>query len=119
MQEGDMRTPAVISTLLLSAAIGLPQGRPFTGEIMDSQCAGMGSHARMMQGVEAKDVKECTRKCVEQLRGKYVLFDAATKTTYQLDNQGKAAAFAGQKVSVKGALDAASKTIRVESVEAQ
>jgi hypothetical protein len=114
-----MRSAAVISTLLLAAAIGLPQSRSFTGEIMDSQCAGMGSHARMMQGVEAKDVKECTQKCVQQLGGKYVLFDPATKTTYQLDNQGKAGAFAGRKVSVKGTLDAASKTIRVESVEAQ
>jgi hypothetical protein len=51
--------------------------------------------------------------------GKYVLFDPAAKTTYQLDNQEKAAAFAGRKASVKGTLDAASKTIRVESVEAQ
>ena len=114
-----MRTPAVISTLLLTAAIGLPQGRSFAGEIMDSQCAGMASHARMMQGVEAKDAKECTQKCVQQLGGKYVLFDSAAKATYQLDNQGKAAAFAGRKVSVKGTLDAATKTIRVESVEAQ
>jgi hypothetical protein len=72
----------------------------------------------MMQGVEAKDAKECTRKCV-QLGGKYVLFDPATKAAYQLDNQEKAAAFAGRKVSIKGILDAASKTIHVESVEAQ
>jgi hypothetical protein len=115
-----MRTSAVISTLLLllAAAVGLPQGRSFTGEIMDSQCAGMRSHARMMQGVEAKDAKECTQKCV-QMGGKYVLFDPATKTAYQMDNQEKAAAFAGRKVSVKGTLDAANKTIRVESVEAQ
>ena len=114
-----MRTPAVISTFLLAAAVCLPQGRSFTGEIMDSQCAGMRSHARMMQGVEAKHAKECTRKCVEQMGGKYALFNPATKTAYQLDNQEKAAAFAGRKVSVKGTLDAASKTIRVVSVEAQ
>ena len=113
-----MRTPAVISTLLLAAAVSLPQGRSFTGEIMDSQCAGMRSHARMMQGVDAKDAKECTQKCV-QLGGRYVLFDPATKAAYQLDNQEKAAAFAGRKVSVKGTLDGASKTIHVESVEAQ
>ena len=91
-----MRTSAVITTLFLATAVGLPQVRSFAGEIMDSQCAGMGSHARMMQGVEAKDAKECTQKCVQQLGGKYALFDPATKTTYQLDNQGKAAAFAGR-----------------------
>jgi hypothetical protein len=112
-----MRIPTTSSALLLTA-VALSQGRPFTGEIMDSQCAGMHSHARMMQGVEAKDAKECTQKCV-QMGGKYVLFDPATKTAYQLDNQDKVAAFAGRKVSVNGALDASSKTIHVESVEAR
>jgi hypothetical protein len=113
-----MRIREVIPILLLAAAAGLPQSRSFTGEIMDSQCAGMGSHAKMMAGVDAKNAAECTRKCVE-LGGKYVLYDPATKTTYQVDNQEKAAAFAGQKVSVKGSLDAATKTIHVESVEAR
>lgn len=113
-----MRTLTIIATLLLTAVSGLPQSRSFTGEIMDSQCAGMRSHDKMMQGVDAKNAKECTQKCV-QLGGKYVLFDPATKTAYQLDNQEKAAPFAGQKVSVKGTLDAASKTIHVESLEAQ
>jgi hypothetical protein len=51
--------------------------------------------------------------------GKYTLFDPASKTAYQLDNQEKVASFAGRKVTVKGTLDAASKTIRVESIEAQ
>lgn len=96
-----MRMPAVVSTILLAVVVGLPQGRLFTGEIMDSQCAGMRSHARMMQGVEAKDAKECTQKCVQQMEGKYVLFDSASNSGYQLDNQEKAAAFAGRKVSVK------------------
>jgi hypothetical protein len=113
-----MRIREVIPILLLAAAAGLPQSRSFTGEIMDSQCAGMGSHAKMMAGVDAKNAVECTRKCVE-LGGKYVLYDPATKTTYQVDNQEKAAAFAGQKVTVKGSLDTASKTIHVESVEAR
>jgi hypothetical protein len=113
-----MRIPAVIATLLLAASAVLPQSRSFSGEIMDSQCAGMQSHARMMQGVEAKNAKECTQKCVK-LGGKYALFDVSTKTAYQLDNQEKAAAFAGQKVSVKGTYDAASRTIHVETVEAR
>lgn len=114
-----MRITEVISTLLLVAALGLTQGRSFTGEIMDSQCAGMGSHARMMAGMDAKDAKDCTQKCVHQMAGKYTLFDPAAKTAYQLDNQEKAAAFAGRKVSVKGTLDAATKTIRVETIEGQ
>jgi hypothetical protein len=71
-----------------------------------------------MEGVDAKNAKDCSEKCVH-LGGKYVLFDPAAKTIYQIDDQGKAATFAGQKVSVKGTYDSASKTIHVESVAAQ
>ena len=53
------------------------------------------------------------------LGGKYVLFNPATKMTYAIDDQQKADEFAGQKVSVKGTLDSASKTIHVSSVEAR
>jgi hypothetical protein len=113
-----MRTPVLIAALLLSASAGLPQSRSFTGEIMDSQCAGMGSHDKMMQGVDAKNAADCTKKCVG-LGGKYVLFDPAAKTVYQLDDQSKPAAFAGQKVSVKGTLDSASKTIHVDTIAAR
>jgi hypothetical protein len=113
-----MRISVVIATLSLAASIALPQSRSFSGEIMDSQCARLGSHAKMMPGVEAKTAKECTIKCVK-LGGKYTLFDASAKTAYQLDSQDKASAFAGQKVTVTGTLDAASKTIKVESIAAQ
>jgi hypothetical protein len=114
-----MRTLVVIATVFCAAAIFFGQSRSFTGEIMDSQCAGMHSHTRMMQGMDAKSAKECTQKCVQQLRGKYALFDKSANTAYQLDNQEKAAGFAGQTVSVKGTYDAASKTIHVESIEAR
>jgi hypothetical protein len=116
--EVSMRIPAVISILLFGASVGIPQSRSFTGEIMDSQCAAMGSHDKMMKGVDAKDAKDCSRKCV-RLGGKYVLFDPGTKTTYMLDDQQKADEFAGQKVSVKGTFDSASKTIHITSVEAR
>jgi hypothetical protein len=88
----------------------------FTGEIMDSQCAAMGSHDQMMKPEGAKDAKECTLKCV-QGGGKFVLYDSANKTAYQLDDQEKPKQFAGQKVKVTGTADAASKTIHVESIE--
>jgi hypothetical protein len=115
---GWMRISALIATLLLAVAAALPQSRSFTGEIMDSQCAGMHSHSRMMAGMDAKSAKECTQKCVQTMGGKYALFDSSSSTAYQLDNQDKASAFAGQKVTVKGTLDSASKTIHVESIEA-
>ena len=113
-----MRKFLVLAILVVAVRTGLPQSRSFTGEIMDSQCAGMGSHDKMMQGVDAKNAKDCTLKCIG-LGGKYVLFDPAAKTAYQLDDQSKPAAFAGQKVTVKGTLDSASKTIHVESIAAR
>jgi len=114
--EERMRIPAVLA-ILLAALPSLPQSRSFTGEIMDSQCAGMHSHDKMMKGVDAKTAKECSQKCVE-LGGKYVLFDTASKTVYQLDDQAKPAAYAGQKVSVKGTLDPGTRTIHIESIGA-
>jgi hypothetical protein len=72
----------------------------------------------MMKGVDAKDAKECSRKCA-QLGMKYVLYDTATKAIFQVDDQGKAATYAGQKVAVKGTLDAGTKTIHIESVESR
>jgi hypothetical protein len=114
-----MRTLVVIAAFFCAAAIIFAQSRSFTGEIMDSPCAAMHSHDRMMQGMDAKSAKECTQKCVQQLKGKYALFDKSSNTVYQLDNQEKAAGFAGQTVSVKGTYDPASKTIHVEGIEAR
>ena len=113
-----MRRLALFLALLPTAAV-LSQTRSFTGEIMDSQCAAvMRSHTRMMQGLDAKNGKDCTQKCVG-MGGKYALLDASAGSSYQLDNQDKAAPFAGQKVTVKGTYDSATKTIHVESIEAR
>jgi hypothetical protein len=59
----------------------------------------------------------CTKNCVK-MGGKYVLFDAASKTTYELDDQSKPESFAGQKVKVSGTLDKATKTIHVTDIKA-
>jgi hypothetical protein len=115
-EEGNMRIPLIIA-IVLAANPALPQSRSFTGEIMDSPCAAMQSHARMMQGVEARNARECSQKCVRQLGVKYVLFEPSTRTAYQVDDQEKAAAFAGQRVSMKGTYNAATKTIHVESID--
>jgi hypothetical protein len=113
-----MKTIIAIVAASLLPAVGLPQGREFTGEIMDSPCAGMHSHERMMKGVDAKDARECSQKCA-RMGMKYVLYDPATKAIYQVDDQGKAAAFAGQKVTIKGTVDAAGKALHVESIQAR
>ena len=50
--------------------------------------------------------------------GKYVLFNAASKTFYELDDQAKPEEFAGKIVKVTGTLDSATKTIHVVSIKA-
>ncbi|MBZ5701116.1 MAG: hypothetical protein LAN84_04655 [Acidobacteriia bacterium] len=115
---------AAASVMLLGAGLTLAKDQTFRGEIMDSQCAKNGSHAMMMakEGMAGKENDPmgramCTKNCVK-MGGKYVLFDAAKKTAYELDDQEKPADFAGQKVKVQGTYDKATKTIHVTSIQA-
>jgi hypothetical protein len=48
---------------------------------------------------------------------KYVLMDADTKTTYQLDDQQKAHDFLNKSVKVNGVLDPSTGTIRVTAID--
>jgi hypothetical protein len=96
-----------------------PQGkaRTFTGEIWDSDCAKMGSHEQMMKGEGSKNAKECTLSCVSGMGSKFVLYDQSKKAIYQLSDQDKPKEYAGQRVTVTGTYDSASKTIQVQSIE--
>jgi hypothetical protein len=107
----------ILSLSLASLGAGAGKEQTFTGEIMDSQCANMGSHDVMIKQEGAKDAKQCTQGCVK-MGGKYVLFNATEKTIYQLDDQSKPAKFAGEKVTVKGKLGKDKKTIHVTDIQA-
>jgi hypothetical protein len=102
----------------LSCGAAFAADKTFSGEIMDSQCADMASHDNMMKGENAHNAKECTISCVKK-GGSYALYDSGAKQAYKLDNQKKAAAFAGQKVTVTGSLDSGSETLRITSIKAQ
>ena len=98
------------AAMIVGGNFAAPQAKTYTGDIMDSACAASGKHNPAM-GTS----KECTLGCVKA-GSKFVLYDAATKTTYQLDDQKKPEAFAGEKVKVTGTLDAATKTIHVTDI---
>lgn len=106
------------ATLVFLTVTGAaPKGRTFTGDIMDSQCASTGAHAEMMKNHEnINTAKECTLVCVKE-GGKFVLFNAITKITYQLDDQNKLAQFAGASVTVTGTLDDSKNTIHVATIK--
>ena len=103
--------------VLLTVAGAAPKDQTFTGDIMASQCASMNGHAEMMKNHEnINTAKECTLVCMKE-GGKFVLFNAITKITYQLDDQNKLAQFAGASVTVTGTLNDSKKTIHVVTIK--
>jgi len=99
--------------LLAAVSLSATQAtQSFTGTITDDMCAGIG-HAHMQMGPTDA---ECTKACVIAHGAAYVLEDG--QTIYSLSDQQTPEAFAGLKVTVVGTLDAATKTIHVESIKA-
>jgi hypothetical protein len=90
--------------------------RSFTGEIMDANCAASGSHDDMMKKEGVKDAKTCTRMCVQN-GSKFVLYVMPDRTAYLLDDQYKPSAYAGQRVTIMGTYDGATKTIHIQSIQ--
>lgn len=95
--------------LVVSVIRAAPKVETISGEIMDSQCASLGGHDKMIH--EGQTEKDCTNACVA-IGGKYALYDAANKKAYQLSNQVLPKKFAGEKVTVTGDLDTATDTIK-------
>jgi type 1 fimbria pilin len=102
-----------IAAVAIASVVGFtsfaaPKVGTFTGEIMDSQCALQGGkHDNMIR--VGQDEKACTDVCVK-IGGTFVMYDAATKITYKLD-QKRAAQFSGAKITVTGDLNEATKMI--------
>jgi len=121
MRSRFARVPLLLSTGLLAVQLWAGQvnrsgQQVFTGEITDTFCAKNRSHEEMMNEMKSmgREKQTCTQKCA-QLGGKYVLYDAAKRTVYSLDDQGKAAAFAGLDVRVIGTLE--NNQLKIASIE--
>lgn len=99
-----------------SLAAAAPAPRTFEGQIMDSTCAKAGSHEAGYKMTNTNTPKDCTLACV-QGGSKFVLYDPASKTTYQLDDQSKAKEYAGEKVNVTGTYNAKTGVIHVEKLQ--
>jgi hypothetical protein len=109
-------------TLVVALAVLLLPGfamfpttdRIFSGEIMDSLCAQVGSHALTTRSI--KTSRECTIGCVEG-GAKYVLYNEHWRAAFQLDNQQKPREFAGERVMVIGTYDRQTNTIHVRDIQ--
>jgi hypothetical protein len=100
---------------------GANEGHSFSGEIMDSQCAQLGSHQKMMADHNFTTALQCALFCarVQAPAGKFVLFDKSKNRIYLLDNQEQAELYASEKVTISGNYDAGSKTLQITSIEAK
>jgi hypothetical protein len=108
---------AVMLMIATTVSFGKKADKTYTGEIMDSQCAKMGNHDAGYKMTGTNTAKDCALACVKA-GGKFVLYDAATKTAYELDDQNKAKELAGQKVKVEGTLNNSTKSIHVDKINA-
>src|ERR1700733_14076469 len=101
-------------TLLLATAVlqaGFRSGQQqnntplsYTGEIMDSKCAGQGSHNQVMAKEGVKTAKDCTLLCMKD-GSKFVLYSADAKIAFNQDDQDKPLEYAGEKVTIVGTYD--------------
>jgi hypothetical protein len=107
----------VMLMIATTVSFGKKADKTYTGEIMDSQCAKMGNHDAGYKMTGTNTPKDCALACVKA-GGKFVLYDAATKTAYELDDQNKAKELAGQKVKVEGTLNNSTKSIHVDKINA-
>jgi len=92
------------------------QTNTFKGEITDDQ---LNCLQTPMKSAGLNDKGNCVRYWVryQQPAGKFVLYDAATKTAYKLDDQETAGEYIAEKVEVTGTLDSATKTIKVTGIK--
>ena len=102
-----------IAIVIASAALmfAAPASQKFTGTITDDMCP-KADHKDMKMGTDEK----CVTECIKGMNGKYVLYDG--KDTYVLSDQKAPEKFAAKKVTVTGTLDARTKTIKVDKIEA-
>lgn len=104
--------PLLLSLLAIAALAAAPEKHTFTGVITDSMCA-RGDHSKMQMGPTDA---ECTIACILEHGATYVLYDGTH--AYDLSDQRTPEKFAGQKVTITGALDAKTQTIQVNSIAA-
>jgi len=113
-----MKTIYLAIVLLTSPSFLAAKDGVFTGEVMDRQCAQMGSHDNMMKGMGAKDARECTLTCTKN-GDSFALLDASSKRAYVIDDGNKVRSYAGKRVQITGSYDEASQTLHVNNVAAQ
>lgn len=119
------RRITLLATIALLGFTLAAFGAGFSGVIMDSPCAAMGSHYQMQtshpkmfthpsHALTGREARMCTLVCVKG-GGHFVLYNPRTKKTYSLDPESDAKPYAGERVRVSGTLSGT--TIHVTSLK--
>jgi hypothetical protein len=103
--------------LPVMAQFAAAQGTTFKGEITDEHLNCIQTPVKAVEGITKKEACVLYWTHFAKPPSKYVLYDAATKTTYQLDDQSRVQPYVGETVQITGTLDGAAKAIRVTGVK--
>ena len=109
---------AAIFVWLLSAPFAVSQqSAKFNGQILDEKLNCAQSPMKAAPGITR--IEACVLYWTRYANPatKLVLYDAATKTTYQLDDQEWVQPYVGAKVEITGTLNNANKTIRITGLK--
>ena len=117
-QSAGLLLAVILMASNSAAQTSAAQTKTFKGEITDDKLNCIQTPLKAPADIKDKHICVLYWAHYVQPAGKFVLYDAATKTTYQLDDQNMAQPYVAEKVEVTGTLDAASKTIKVTAIMA-
>ena len=108
---------SLAAALSFMAASGAAQTSTYKGEITDEHLNCVQTPVKATDGVTDKHSCVLYWAHYVQPYSKFVLYDAATKAVYQLDDQNLVLPYVAEKVEVTGTLNAATKTIKVTGIK--
>ena len=108
---------SLTAALSFMAASGATQTNTFKGEITDEHLNCVQRPIKATEGITDKAACVMYWADFVQPLSRLVLYDAATKTVYNLDDQNLVRPYIAEKVEVTGTLNPASKTIKVTGIK--
>ena len=108
---------SLAAALSFMAASSVAQTNTFKGEITDEHLNCVQTPMKAPEGITNKTA--CVLYWVHSApdKEKYVLYDAANKTVYHVDDQDLVQPYIAAKVEVTGTLNEATKTIKVTGIK--
>src|SRR3990170_1136688 len=100
---------SLVVLTLMTVRPSFAQERTFTGEVTDEKLNCIQTPMKAPEGVTSKTACVLYWAHFQTPAAKYVLYDPATKTTYQLDDQERVQPYVGAKAKITGTYTEATK----------